>query len=467
MRLSEEQLDPAQRILREIGWRTEKIQEMFQSNYWLDLFSFGKTKRGALIGSLIPYVLAVGAGLGLVLANLGPIALFAIFIPLLSSLPAAMQKSYLHAQEKVLAMLHIVRLAGELKIELEKHESPFLVQARTQIDDGLNSDTLRTFVKEAKANGRITPGGIFGDEHYKPRFSYLLRYLSFLADESYNQIRGLLREFGKYDSLLAQAKANHYYGLTMPQIKSEADAPIYMENFWPLLDKDEIVTNTLVLGSEVRTVLLTGATFSGKSAVSRWFPLACIFMGQNGFGVPAQTASYPCFQSLITNINDEDSLIRGESGFTSHASSQRDIIGRAQQNMQKKRNTLVVMDEIWRITNPIESISLALALIKVYFSPNPFMRAFVTTHYAFIPTWLAENSVPGVKDLCMLAYERDGKPVFTYKIAPGISGDQLSIPLLREMGFDDRFIAEAERIKAELMLRTHKSILGIQGEAAQ
>jgi DNA mismatch repair ATPase MutS len=144
-------------------------------------------------------------------------------------------------------------------------------------------------------------------------------------------------------------------------------------------------------------------------------------------------------------------VLEGESGFTSHTKSIKAIMEKLKANEAARKSTLYVLDELFRITNSVEGIALALAFITSYPARFIYPRGLIATHYATIPKWLENKQVVSSVSLRTVSREENGKPVFTYGLEQGISGDELSIPLLRMQGFDDEFLRTAEEIRRDLL----------------
>lgn len=485
--------------LEEMLGKIEKKSKNYQhSIYYANrFFNFGETKRGARIGNLlINSAMIFGGALGAVVSMLlSPTGLISTtpiwggFVGVLLGLfwlflhhsshqeffrnPFAeeYERGVLPYTETIFGqtianietIMDIMRHAQKIEGNLQAAGTSLLVDMREKINSLLNDPVLVGFVenmgkyyrertrKEYPEYSDGPPKKVTYYEYKGP--TYMTRYLSFQIEPCLEKAKELLNIFGQLDSLLAQAKANIYYGLNEGTPIDNPNAAIEVEGFFPpqLLNKEGVVTNAFSIDGETKVVPLTGPVYSGKSAVSRGLPLAFIWMGQNAYGIPGNFARFPIFNSVISNIYDADSILKGESGFTSHAKSiQTHVIEGIQANDNAGLNTFLFIDEPNRIMNPLETCAITLALIQEKLCKAKNLTAFIATHFAFIPKWLQAKSFPGIQNLQMHAYEKNEKPVYTYIIKPGISDAKLAIPTLQELGYDNAFIATARRTLAEI-----------------
>ena len=118
---------------------------------------------------------------------------------------------------------------------------------------------------------------------------------------------------------------------------------------------------------------------------------------------------------------------------------------------------LVVMDEIFSSTNPVEGIAGAFAVAK-RLAADPRTLCIISTHYLYLcklerSTGKAFRNykMPVVLDSAGITV---GRP---FRLCTGISRQYVALELLRKSGFDDDVIADALEVKNELLsLRNSK-----------
>lgn len=206
----------------------------------------------------------------------------------------------------------------------------------------------------------------------------------------------------------------------------------------PALPAHSVVKNSWKLRYNV---ILTGPNAGGKSTLLKSL-LVTTLMAQTLTTAPCDKCRMIPFEYISSHINVPD--VNGkESLFEAEMRrSKRNIDMLA--GLTDARHGLVVMDEIFSSTNPVEGISGAYAIAK-RMAECPHALTVISTHFVY---------------LCRLAKETDGKfqnfcmPISSkspYKLQRGVSRQYVALELLRERGFDAGVIDEAIKIKKRLL----------------
>ncbi len=115
----------------------------------------------------------------------------------------------------------------------------------------------------------------------------------------------------------------------------------------------------MFISSSTRAVIITGPNTGGKTASMKALGLASL-AARAGLPVPAAgPALLPCFDSVLADIGDEQSLTASLSTFSGHL---RRIEALRSESTGK---SLVLLDELGTGTDPTEGAALGIALLKV------------------------------------------------------------------------------------------------------
>ena len=123
------------------------------------------------------------------------------------------------------------------------------------------------------------------------------------------------------------------------------------------------------------TVLVTGANMAGKSVLLQSLALAQ-YLFQFGFYLPAESATLPVVDEVITSIGDRQSALSGLSSFAVEVLTIDKIIKTAREG----KRVLALVDELARTTNPDEGKRMVNGFIRL--SRKLGLTAVVTTHYS-------------------------------------------------------------------------------------
>ena len=123
------------------------------------------------------------------------------------------------------------------------------------------------------------------------------------------------------------------------------------------------------------TVLITGANMAGKSVLLQSVALAQ-YLFQFGFFLPAESATLPLVDEIITSIGDRQSVVSGLSSFAVEVLT----IDRIIKTAREGKRVLALVDELARTTNPDEGKRMVNGFIRI--SRKLSLTAIVTTHYS-------------------------------------------------------------------------------------
>ena len=185
-----------------------------------------------------------------------------------------------------------------------------------------------------------------------------------------------------------------------------------------------------------KSVIITGSNMSGKSS----------FLKTIGINVAASYALGTCFAAnlempscrLHTVLSVSDDIGEGRSYYYSEAYRIKSIIDRCSGSQPGIMN-IVLIDEIFKGTNTIERISIADAVIR-YLSALKGTYALVSTHDIELA-----RSFRDILDTYHFSESmEEGKLRFNYKLTPGVEYTRNAISILRNCGYPEEIIRNAE-----------------------
>jgi hypothetical protein len=184
----------------------------------------------------------------------------------------------------------------------------------------------------------------------------------------------------------------------------------------------------LSIGLRGKGGFFSGQNGIGKSTLLRTVGLNLVVARAFGFCY-ASRASVPMLP-VVASMQSEDSLLGGESLYIAELARARELLAMAAGG---QRATLII-DEIFRGTNHLESVSAAAAVLDVLASHDTVL---VSSHNLVLASLLEHRLAP----FCV-ALDETG--VLT--LAPGLLTHTNGIALLAQRGFGEKVEANAARV---------------------
>ena len=251
---------------------------------------------------------------------------------------------------------------------------------------------------------------------------------------SLQEIAKIISEIDVLASFATVSEQNNY----IRPILTENELYI-KESRHPVVEKvisGVFVPNDIIMDKNTNILLITGPNMAGKSTYMRQMALISI-MAQIGCFVPAKEAKIPVFDAIFTRIGASDDLVSGESTFMVEMTE----AGNAIENATEK--SLILFDELGRGTATFDGMALAQAIIE-YIHNHIKAKTFFSTHYHELTD--LEDTLSGLRNIHVSAYEEDGEITFLHKLEEGSVDKSYGIHVARLAHLPDTLIKRADQI---------------------
>jgi hypothetical protein len=238
-------------------------------------------------------------------------------------------------------------------------------------------------------------------------------------------IRKLISLYGKLDAWYAMAKANRLLSLQPPVLLETKEPVLRAKGLWHIMLKDP-VSYDMEMHPEQNFVFLTGANMAGKSTLIKSVGIA-VYLSHLGMGVPAQQMELTLFEGILSNINVEDNITKGESYFFNEVKRIKETLTR----INDGKRWLVLIDELFKGTNIQDAMKCSLAVIEglVKFRNGLFI---LSTHLYEIGEELKKH--PSISFKYFETILEGEQLHFSYQLKDGISQDRMGYLILKKEG---------------------------------
>lgn len=291
-------------------------------------------------------------------------------------------------------------------------------------------------------------------------------------DEEAKEINRILLELSKmvkanYDCLHEDQEllididvifANASYGVKIdgivPEISDNYEVFSLKKARHPLIDRDKVVANDIVLTKPKRMLLISGSNTGGKTVVLKTAGLLSL-MGLCAMAVPCNQALIPMFDQICVDLGDEQSIEQSLSTFSSHMKRLVEITN------EVSEKSLVLLDEIGSGTDPKEGQSIAEAILRYLHQINPLIVA--STHYSGLKEFAKNEDY-----ILVAAVEFDQEKMRpTYRLIEGSVGNSYAIEISSRLGLKKEIVDLAYQIKESSLTDSDKLIEKLQDELTQ
>jgi DNA mismatch repair ATPase MutS len=190
-----------------------------------------------------------------------------------------------------------------------------------------------------------------------------------------------------------------------------------VDMYHPLLEKP--ISNTISIDS---SIAITGSNMSGKSTFLRTVGLSSLFAQSICTSLSKEHSSK--FYRLVTSISLNDDILQGKSYFLMEA----EAIKRMVDSCNDETPLLILIDEIFKGTNPVERLAASMEILNLLAKANT--KTLVATHDLQI--------LPELKNYEYYYFTENvtkDSLEFDYKIHEGITSTRNAIKVLEFINY--------------------------------
>lgn len=211
----------------------------------------------------------------------------------------------------------------------------------------MNSNKLNDYIDQIKSLNR----------------KYYIKFLNNVIVPETKCVHKLIDTIGFWDFIYSGAKCVTKYNYIKPTLvdsdKSFVDVKDMRHPIIENISTQIFIPMSIILGKDEQDcILLYGLNSAGKSTLQKALGLN-IIMAQIGYYVPCSSFEFNPYHSLLTRINSNDNIFKGQSSFTLELAEIKAILKRSSQN------TLVIADEVCKGTEHDSSLIVVMSIIEM------------------------------------------------------------------------------------------------------
>ena len=306
----------------------------------------------------------------------------------------------------ILSLIEMLGIVEEFVKKIDKTDSPY----RKQIEDvkGLFDKKISDLIKKPVSS------------HLS--FYHTLYYDSLFRCTYRRQLERLIQVLSEIDVYISVSDVAREKKLSYAAALTREHHSTRIEGlFHPSLTSP--VTNSVSIERDKNVIFLTGANMAGKSTFMKSYGIA-VYLAHMGFPVPAAQMTFSVLEGMYTSINLPDNLSLGYSHFYAEVLR----VKQAAREVGSSKDMLVIFDELFKGTNVKDAFDATVAVTRA-FGRWDNCQFIISTHIVEAGEMLRDNS--NMQFLYLPTKLDHNRPVYTYKIEQGISGDRHGMMIIR------------------------------------
>jgi len=312
-----------------------------------------------------------------------------------------------------------------------RYTIPIKASYKKQITGTIIDSTAKTaFIEPATVSKYVSKLEVLKIEEEMEMYKILAE----LTNLVYNHIEDIklnLDTIGFLDLAFAKAKHSNFINGSEPKINTDGFISIKNAKH-PLLEGDVVPLNCEV-GSNYRSLIITGPNAGGKTVVLKSIGLLTMAV-QSGFHIRCDDrTNLSLFDNIFVDIGDDQSMENALSTFSSHIKNMSECL------KQTTKSTLLLFDEIGSGTEPSEGAALAIAILEDVYKRSAITVA--TTHYNDIKDYAKLH--PDFETAAMQFDKETLEP--KYKLIIGQTGESNALWISKKMGISDSILNQAKQ----------------------
>ena len=295
------------------------------------------------------------------------------------------------------------------------------------------STSGNTFYVEPKENVEINNEIGILKRKEKEEILRILKEASEVVKEKADELINSLWNFSQIEFIFSKMNFCARNGFNKQNIVNSQELNL-KKAYNPLIDKDVVVKNDVILDNKGNSLIITGPNTGGKTVILKTVGL-CVYLSHLGFYIPAlEESTVGFFEDVFVDVGDEQSIENNLSTFSSHMTNIINILNRT------NNKSLILLDELCSGTDPSEGAVLSIALLEKFKNLNATMLC--TTHYPEIKNYCFESDY--YKNSSMEFDFEKLKP--TYRFIIGLPGKSNAINISAKLGLEQSVIDEASSL---------------------
>ena len=257
------------------------------------------------------------------------------------------------------------------------------------------------------------------------------------------EIGEMAEALAEFDCLFAKAEFALDFDAVIPVFSKDKRRLRLKGARHPLLQRilrkqrKALVPVSFELDEERRCLLISGPNTGGKTVTMKTAGLLAL-MAHAAIPVPAVEAEFPPLDDVLADIGDTQSLAESLSSFSGH------LLHVKQMLETVTPESLVLLDELGRATDPDEGGALGVAMLDEFRKSGAFCLA--STH--LLPLKLYGTRTPGVVNASMGFDESTLQP--TYELRVGIPGKSAGLDIATRLEMPKEVLEHARSVLPRL-----------------
>lgn len=251
-------------------------------------------------------------------------------------------------------------------------------------------------------------------------------YDSILRFRHYGETRKLLQYIYSLDVYISVAQVAKDLGYAFADAKPHRQAHLVLGDVKHPAVKGA-KGNDLSIDGESNVVFLTGANMAGKSTFMKSVGIA-MYIAHTGLPVAAKKMEFSVMDSFFSTINLPDNLGIGASHFYAEVLR----VKKVAKELSAGKRLFVLFDELFRGTNVKDANEATIAVVNGFANKGNSMF-IVSTHIIEAGDAL-KTKTDNIQYRYLPTRMEDNKPVYTYRLEEGITGDRHGMVIIRNEG---------------------------------
>lgn len=308
--------------------------------------------------------------------------------------------AYETVRKGIIALIKMLVVIDEFVQKIDSKDAPYKDQL-AEIKKLLLNKKISDILKKSESTHLSFFRTLYDDSLF--RYTYRRQL---------NRLIQIISEIDVYISVSDVARSKKLsYAKALPK---EQDLTRIEGLFHPSLTSP--VSNSVSIDRDKNVIFLTGANMAGKSTFMKSYGIA-VYLAHMGFPVPASEMTFSVLEGMYTSINLPDDISLGYSHFYAEVLR----VKQAAKEVGKSKDMLVIFDELFKGTNVKDAFDATVAVTRA-FGKWDNCQFIISTHIVEAGDALRDND--NMQFLYLPTKLDNNRPVYTYKLEPGISGDR-------------------------------------------